>query len=239
MKTKFCALVLCLVSIAMVSCKKDPVREATEQYIKANSQPVAMLSAVSAYFDMNGGSKIDASIEILEWNPTPIDTLTKSDFYMYELKKRIKEANDFKRETLYNDSIRIVRCQQDIKNAYYVLDFHKRSLEDAKEDRRLHLAQYQNMVENINLIKEKQSGIDGDEPVYYVYQFSERLTFTHPTSKEKVSRDFFNCYSYASLIQQAITFVEEGAEDYSPKFENLVSPFKEKEFEQDDELELI
>ena len=36
MKTKLGALVLCLVSIVMISCQKDPVREATEQYIKVS-----------------------------------------------------------------------------------------------------------------------------------------------------------------------------------------------------------
>lgn len=69
-------------------------------------------------------------------------------------------------------------------------------------------------------------------------KFTESLIFTHPTSKEKVSREF-NCFSYVSLIKQAVTYVEEGVDDYSPKFENLVSPFKEKEFEVEDELELI
>ena len=237
MKTKLGALVLCLVSIVMISCQKDPVREATEQYIKANSQQVAMLSAVSAYLDMNGGSKIDASVEISEWNSTPIDTLTKDDFYLFELKRRIKEANDYKRHTLYNDSMTIVRYQQRLRGAY-VSEYTKRSLEDAKERQRLHLAQYKNMVDNVNLIKEKQYGSDGKEPIYLVYQFTESLIFTHPTSKEKVSREF-NCFSYVSLIKQAVTYVEEGVDDYSPKFENLVSPFKEKEFEVEDELELI
>lgn len=237
MKTKLGALVLCLVSIVMISCQKDPVREATEQYIKANSQQVAMLSAVSAYLDMNGGSKIDATVEILEWNSTPIDTLTKDDFYLFELKRRVKAANEFKRNTLYNDSLKIVRCQQRLKSSY-VPDYYKRDLEDAKERQKRHLAEYQNMVDNVNLIKEKQYGSDGNDPIYLVYQFTESLIFTHPTSKEKVSREF-NCYSYVSLIKQAVTYVEEGVDDYSPKFENLVSPFKEKEFEVEDELELI
>lgn len=227
MKTKFSALVLCLVSIAMISCKQDPVREATEQYIKANGSLTNVLALLAS----------DISVEIIEWNSQPIDTLTKGDFYLYELKSRIKAANDFKRKTLYQDSLSIVRCQQRLHSSY-VPEYYKRNLEDAKETQRLHLAQYQNMVDNVNLIKEKQNSDDTAEAIYYVYQFTESLKFTHPTSKEKVSREY-NCFSYVSLIKQAVTYVDEGVEDYYPAFENLISPFKEKEFEEEDELELI
>ena len=219
MKIKFFALVLCVVSIGMISCNNsDPARDATEQYIKANNQFVI--------------------VEISKWNPIPIDTLTKDEFYLYELKKRVKAANDFKRHTLYDDSLEVVRCQQEIMDNSYTTYYFQRKFENAKEEQKRHLAEYQNMVDNINLIKEKQYGSDGNEPIYYVYQFTEKLSFRHPTSKEKISRDF-NCYSYVNIIQQTVTYVEEGKDSYSPILEKLASPFKEKEIEEEDELELI
>ena len=229
-------LMLCLVSIGMISCKKDPIKEATERYIKANSIHVHEMTAISSYLNTHGGNKIKFTVNIIDWNATPIDTITIEDFYDYELKSRIKKANEYKLHTLHSDSSRIARYRKDIR--IMGEDYFKSFLDNALQDQKRHMAVYKNMVDNINLIKEKQHLPENSEPVYLVYEFTERLVFTHPTSKEKVEREY-HCYSYANLKQQAVTYVDEGEDSYTPKFEELISPFVEQELHEEDELELI
>lgn len=229
MKSNFIALVLCIVSIGMISCQKDPVREATEEYIKSNSKYIFQTI-------MLGG--MNPSVTIDSWNPIPVDTITLDEFYLYELRKRIKEANEFKRHTIYDDSVSIARYQRNYDQYSSLREIHKRNLEDALVRQKMHLNQYQHMVDNINEIKELRSMKDGNESIYYVYQFVEKVTYKNIISGEWNSKDV-DSYSYVNLIQGKVIYVAEGEEIYSPQYEKLMSPYKEKEFIDEDELELI
>lgn len=231
MKKALSALLVCM-CILFMGCS-NPVKNATKEYIKANGSTIMAI----AILERIGGNDVDAKIEILQWDDTPIDTITREDFCKYELKKRINAANDYKKNVLQRDSKQVAKYRKDLANASGLKEVYREWLNDASQTLKLHQQEYQKQVDQINKIKEIAQQPNKDDVIYLVYHFTERINFKHPVTGEKVSRDF-NCFSYVDMIQYAVTYVDEGRDDYSPAYWSLHSPMKFDD-EEEEELELL
>lgn len=221
---------LILSSIILSGCSTSRERQATEKYIKANSVVLEAVAFAANAID----KKINANIEISSWNSTPIDTITAKAFYLDALRKSIEDANTYKKYTLYEDSIKVSHNHDRYLHSFseYMKNYFYHEYQESLDKWEADKAEYAKLVSLIGDLR-KSMEETGEEHLYYVYQFSERINFKNPLTNEKVEEELL-CFSYVSLRTNSVVKVDENCNSYIRSLNRLPSPITMKVANEDD-----
>ena len=205
MKTKMIALMLSVVSIALMSCSgSNPAKDATEEYMNTKSLTLGAINEVAR------PKGVDVKMELMEWNNTPIDTITKNVVYtevgVMFLEDVIKKRNQYE-----SDSIQIAEYEKKKKEA--VTEYRKNYYEDliasAKIKAEKHKEQAELSAEKLKKIVDLKNENDVETTLYYVYKFTEQLSYEENGKDQTL---LFTCYSYIDAITNEAVYVQEGTE---------------------------
>lgn len=210
MKRHCTALMLGIVSIIMISCSNgNQAKSATDEFMNTKS---FMMEFVNKVAKTRG---VEVRIHIEEWDNTPIDTISKRDLYN-EPGVKCLEGLVTSYKAYEEDSIQIVEYEQKYETATpYWKEYYYNKLSGLKESaakNNKNAEIYNERLLKINALKQED---DLSEVMYYVYQFTERMSYKE--NGENHEEDFM-CFSYIDAKTNEVAYVHEGAgkiEQYS------------------------
>ena len=228
MKKNLVALMLGFVSIVFFGCSsnstKTPSEESTlpngslamistENYMNTKSKTLATATMISSTL----GENVKVNIELINWNDTPVDTITMAMIY------------DCKAYLADYDVIHYKSCvslaEQNVETCKDLVSFdasYKKNLNEARALLSKEKKNYQIAKHTVDSIKNLiTSASNKDSIVYLVYMFNEQITYKHPVSNTKITNDYV-CFSFINAATQEVAKVSENVRLYERKLEDIV-----------------
>ncbi len=220
------ALFLAIVAIVAIGCKSEKdkqiaqIKESVQHYMLTESDNVEAALLMQAL-----GTEVKFKMEMLDFNSTPIDTITDGDLYRKKIENAQNEIDASLRqiagwrEVAEYDSASMNTYAGSKDNLYK--KFYNDHLERYNEAKNLINGERIKMDSINNVISAMRDTLSYlNHPAYYVYQFSEELKMNHPVTDE-LTTDTITCYAYINANTLALVKVDEDKKTYQRDLDKL------------------